>query len=237
MSSVEERLRAAGKALQEARRPFDVGAGLHRLAREAGYTATARPAPRQRTRPGPAADRDVPPGPRAGHQLAVIARWVLKQPQAADHVQRLAQEIGDEDTVALHESSTEDLDVDGAQVFACMLYLAGHPESACFWWQLAAGAGHRVAAYCLYLHHLELGELKEARQWRTQLQQDIDGPDDAFLSIVEQFAGYVRRNCTATPVPGLTEEVERLATRPSGDVLVLPERELADRLQDCANHR
>ncbi|GAA3139829.1 hypothetical protein GCM10017687_65510 [Streptomyces echinatus] len=235
MSSVEDRLKAAGKALQETRRPFDVGAGLRRLAREAGYTASARPAPRQRPRPSSAADREMPPGPRAGHQLAVIARWVLKQPQAADHVQRLAQEIGNEDTVALHEASAEDLDVDGAQVFACMLYLAGHPESACFWWQLAAGAGHRIAAYCLSLHHLELGELNEARQWRKELQQDIDGPDDAFLNIVEHFAKYVRRHCTATPVPGLTEEVERLATRPRGDVLVLPERELADRLQDCTN--
>ncbi|MBL1087548.1 hypothetical protein JK359_37390 [Streptomyces actinomycinicus] len=63
MSSVEERLKAAGKALQETRRPFDVGAGLHRLAREAGYTATARPAPRQRTRRSSAADGGIPPAP------------------------------------------------------------------------------------------------------------------------------------------------------------------------------
>jgi hypothetical protein len=235
VSTVEDRLKAAGQALQENRRAFDVSAGLRRLARDAGYTVSTRPSPRQRTRRSNRADGDVPPGPRAGHQLSVVARWVLNQPQAADHVQRLAEEIGDEDTVELHEASASDLDVDGAQVFACMLHLAGHPESACFWWQLAAGAGHRAAAYCLYLHHLELGEVKEAQQWRQQLQQDIDGPDDDFLNIVEHFAGYVRRNCTATPVPGLTEEVERLATRDTGDVLLLPERELADRLQDCTN--
>ncbi|ANP56709.1 hypothetical protein AVL59_22860 [Streptomyces griseochromogenes] len=232
---MEERLKAAGKALHEERRSFDVSTGLRRLAHEAGYTASARPAPRQRERRSAPANGDVPPGPRAGHQLCVVARWVLNQPQAAGHVQRLAEEIGEEDTVDLKEVSVADLDVDGAQVFACMLYLAGHPESACFWWQLAAGAGHRAATYCLSLHHLEQGEVKEARQWRKQLQQDIDGPDDEFLNIVEQFAGYVRRHCTATPVPRLTEEVERLATREPDDVLVLPERELADRLQDCGN--
>ncbi|MFJ5035079.1 hypothetical protein ACIQB5_45230 [Streptomyces sp. NPDC088560] len=235
MSSVEERLKAAGKALHEERRSFDVSAGLRRLAREAGYTASARPAPRQRARRSAPADGDVPPGPRAGHLLCVVARWVLNQPQAAGHVQRLAEDIGDEDTADLTVVSVEDLDVDGAQVFACMLYLAGHRESACFWWQLAAGAGHRTATYCLYLHHLEQGEVKEARQWRKELQQDIDGPDDEFLNVVEQFAGYVRRHCNATPVPRLTEEVERLAAREPDDVLALPERELADRLQDCGN--
>ncbi|MFF9157497.1 hypothetical protein ACF1AB_35345 [Streptomyces sp. NPDC014846] len=237
MSSVEERLKAAGKALQENRRSFDVSDGLRRLAREAGYAPSARPAPRHRAHRGARSGAEVPPGPRARHQLSVVARWVLNQPQAADHVQRLAEEIGEEDTVELRQASAADLDVDGAQVFACMLYLAGHPESASFWWQLAAGAGHRAATYCLYLHHLELGEVQEARQWRQQLQQDIDGPDDEFLNVVEQFAGYVRRNCTATPAPRLTEEVERLATREPGDVLVLPERELADRLQDCGNQR
>ncbi|MBL1093138.1 MULTISPECIES: hypothetical protein [Streptomyces] len=51
----------------------------------------------------------------------------------------------------MNEGDLEDLDVDGAQVFACMLSLADHPESAQFWWQFAAGAGNRAAAYCLHL--------------------------------------------------------------------------------------
>lgn len=235
MSSVEERLNAAGRALRESRRPFDVSAGLRRLARDAGYTPRARSAPRQRPRRIAPGDRDVLPGPKAGHQLSVVARWVLNQPQAADHVERLAEEIGANGTTD-QCTPLKDMDVDGALVFACMLYLAGHPESASFWWGVAAGAGHRTAAYCLHLHHLELGEVKEADHWLEQLQQDDGGPDADLLLVVEQFAGYVRRNCPTTQVPrsGLTQEVERLATREAGDVLVLPERELADRLQDCA---
>ncbi|HET9382870.1 MAG TPA: hypothetical protein VFP69_18880 [Streptomyces sp.] len=234
MNSVEERLRAVGGRLREERRPFDVSAGLYRLARDAGYTPLSPSAPRTHA-PRRPADGNVPPGPRAAQQLAVIARWVINAPQAAGHVRRLAEEIGDEDTVELHEVALADLDVDGAHVFACMLHLAGHPESACFWWQFAAGAGNRNATYCLYLHHLEQGDVKEAHQWRTQFQCGADGPDDAFLDVVEQFAGYVWRHCTVTPAPRLTDEVARLATHEPDDVLVLPERELADRLQHYSN--
>ncbi|MFF3516714.1 hypothetical protein [Streptomyces sp. NPDC002573] len=236
MSRVEELLNAAGKTLKQTRRPFDVGAGLRRLAEEAGYVPRGRSAPRQRTRRATPTESDTPPEPRARHQLSVIARWVLNQPQAADHVERLAEEIGANGPTE-HHTPQADLDVDGAHVFACMLYLAGHPESASFWWQLAAGASHRTATYCLHLHHLELGELKEADHWRRQLQKEDDGPDDAFLEVVELFAGYVHRNCATAPAlrQSLTAEVERLATRETGDVLVLPERELADRLQDYAN--
>lgn len=185
----------------------------------------------------------TPPGPRARHRLSVVARWVLTQPQVAGHVERLAEEIG-ANGPADQCAPLEDMDVDGALVFACMLYLAGHPESASFWWQLAAGAGGRAAAYCLHLHHLELGELKEADHWLEQFQQlrqDDDGPDNDFLvavlMTVEQFADCVRRHHPTPPAlrPGLTQEVERLATQETDEVLVRPERELVDRLQDCTN--
>ncbi|MGK5497285.1 hypothetical protein [Streptomyces sp. URMC 125] len=239
MSNVEERLNAAGRALREARRPFDAGAGLRRLAQDAGYL----PQPRSALRHGAPGGRGTLPGPRARHQLSVVTRWVLTQPQAAGHVERLAKEIGANGPTD-PRAPLKDMDVDGALVFACMLYLAGHPESASFWWQLAAGAGYRAAAYCLHLHHLELGEPKEADHWLDQfqqLQQDDDGPDEdvpmAVAMAVEQFADYIHRRCPAPPAlrPGLTQEVERLAIQKSDDVLVLPERDLADRLQDCAN--
>ncbi|MGC4986601.1 hypothetical protein ACLQ18_39420 [Streptomyces sp. DT193] len=225
MTSVEELLTVAGSVLRETRRVFDVGGGLRRLAEDAGYVPPTR---------------DVPTVSRAHHQLTVVARWVLKQPQAAGHVERLAAAIGED---GLEESGGpwEDLDVDGAQAFACMLYLAGHPESAQFWWQLAAGADHRVAAYCLYLHHLGRGEIQEANFWINQLQCFFDGPDDDFLQGMGKFAFYVRRHCPPSPLPqdALTAEVERLATRDdSDDVLVCrPDREIADRLQGCANQR
>jgi hypothetical protein len=97
----------------------------------------------------------------------------------------------------------DQLDVEGAAVFACLLYLTGHPESAQFWWQLAAGAGHRAAAYCLHLHHLALGEMREAKHWRHQVTDsviDADALDENFLTMLEVFARYVRQNgSTASP--------------------------------------
>ncbi|MEU9749396.1 hypothetical protein [Streptomyces niveus] len=58
-----------------------------------------------------------------------------------------------------------------ARVLGCVLQLSGSSdarESARFWWQYAAGAGDPAASYCLYLHHLALGEDGEARWWLTE---------------------------------------------------------------------
>ncbi|WP_121830355.1 hypothetical protein [Streptomyces sp. S1] len=55
-----------------------------------------------------------------------------------------------------------------ALVLACVLQLTDTDDGARFWWQYAAGAGHSAAAYCLYLHHLALGETHTARWWHTQ---------------------------------------------------------------------
>ncbi|MFD4373793.1 hypothetical protein [Streptomyces sp. NPDC058486] len=59
-----------------------------------------------------------------------------------------------------------------ALFLACILQLADTDEAARFWWQYAAGAGHVGAAYCLYLHHLALGETHTARWWHTQTNED-----------------------------------------------------------------
>ncbi|MDT0309261.1 hypothetical protein RM780_20175 [Streptomyces sp. DSM 44917] len=56
----------------------------------------------------------------------------------------------------------------GARVLGCALQLAGRDDGARFWWQFAAGAGDGAAAYCLYLHHLTLGEEWEAELWHRQ---------------------------------------------------------------------
>ncbi|WP_406502380.1 hypothetical protein [Streptomyces sp. NBC_01602] len=62
----------------------------------------------------------------------------------------------------------------GARVLGCILQLAESEENARFWWQYAAGAGDPASSYCLYLHHLALGEQGEARWWhdQTELVQD-----------------------------------------------------------------
>lgn len=224
MTDMETLLTRAGTELRTRRRPFDVAAGLRRLAEDAGYVP-------------PSTTRDVPPVSRARHQLSVVVRWALNQADAAVHVERLAQEIG-EDGLDGTCAPLKDLDVDGAHVFACMLHLADHPESAQFWWQLAAGAGKGAAAYCLYLHHLGRGENPEATHWLHQLQHNLDGPDDAFVTWMGEFAVYVRRNCPPQTAgqPGISAEVERLAARDDTDAVLVcrPEREIADRLQHFA---
>ncbi|MFJ2746223.1 hypothetical protein ACIO3O_41920 [Streptomyces sp. NPDC087440] len=55
-----------------------------------------------------------------------------------------------------------------ALILACVLQLTDTDEGARFWWQYAAGAGQPAAAYCLYLHHLALGENDAAHWWHRQ---------------------------------------------------------------------
>ena len=199
---------------------FDVGAALRRLAGDAAGAATA---------PSP----DLVRAAQAGQRLSVVCRWILNKPDAADHVDRLAQEPA---------APMDDghLDVDGALVFACLLHLTDHPESAQFWWQLAAGAGHRAAAYCLHLHHLALGETREARHWLHVVTDDVldtDAPDDAFLATLEAVAAYVRKTGTSqagAPTGGLEMEIDRLATTSNSACIIVqrPDQQLADRLHD-----
>ncbi|MGW2707245.1 hypothetical protein [Streptomyces sp. NPDC001340] len=55
-----------------------------------------------------------------------------------------------------------------AMILACVLQLTDTDDGARFWWQYAAGAGQAAAAYCLYLHHLSLGEDDTAQWWHRQ---------------------------------------------------------------------
>ncbi|MET8012850.1 hypothetical protein ABZU86_13610 [Streptomyces sp. NPDC005271] len=79
--------------------------------------------------------------------------------------------VGDED--ALQEMSSfigyRTPEPEGAVILGCVLQLAAREDSARFWWQFAAGAGNTTAAYCLYLHHLALGEGPEADWWHQQM--------------------------------------------------------------------
>lgn len=75
-----------------------------------------------------------------------MCRWAINASSAPGHIRRLAD--------APTRGTEGEFDEAGAAVFACLPFLTGHPESAQFWWQLSAGAGNRIAAYCLHLHHL-----------------------------------------------------------------------------------
>ncbi|MEU7596551.1 hypothetical protein AB0B79_26485 [Streptomyces sp. NPDC039022] len=203
---------------------FDVGAALRRLAADAAQTA-----------PPP----DMARAAQAGQRLGVVSRWVLNGPGAAGHVGQLAEAEATGPHTPLVEE--EEMDVAGALVYACLLHLTGHPESAQFWWQLAAGAGNRAAAYCLHLHHLHLGESREALHWHHQLTHSMTDetsfPDDAFIEGLEAVAHYVRANGTTAkgPTGDLEESVDRLAARSAVCPIVpRPDRRLADQLHQFA---
>ncbi|MFJ3513189.1 hypothetical protein [Streptomyces luteogriseus] len=218
MTAIDELL-ADARILTAPRDGFDVSAALRRLAADAAAVA-AKPHP------------DTVRATQAGQRLSVVCRWILNKPDAAHHVDRLAQEP---DAVTVDQ-----LDVDGALVFACLLHLTDHRESAQFWWQLAAGAGHRAAAYCLHLHHLALGESREARHWLHVVTDDVldsEAPDGTFLDTLEAVAMYVRRTGTSlasAPTGGLEMEVDRLATAKDDSCIIVqrPDQRLADLLHD-----
>lgn len=56
-------------------------------------------------------------------------------------------------------------------VLACVLQLTDTDDGARFWWQYAVGAGQAAAAYCLYLHHLSLGEDDTAQWWHRRTDE------------------------------------------------------------------
>ncbi|MCP9213261.1 hypothetical protein [Streptomyces cucumeris] len=218
MTDIDTLLTEAAPPLHEHR--FDAAAGLRRLAQEAGYVL-----------PGPE------PG-RAQNRLNAVARWWLSRHDAAAHVDQLVDQLN-ESTPSRGDTT---LNVHGAQIFACLLYLTGHPASAQFWWELAAGADVRGAAYCLHLHHIGQGEDREAMHWLLQAQRErdqnyqYDAPqeeadrlDDLFFKTFEQ---YVSRHdgTRAAPTADLDAEVERLAEREDGGLVVHPDQQLADRL-------
>lgn len=201
---------------------FDVAAGLRRLAAD-----TTRPA-------SPELER----GRQAQHTLLVLSSSVLNQPGSAGHLAHLADDIH---PVGPAEERVDI--IDGTVVFACLLYLGGQAESAQFWWQLAAGAGSRTAAYCLHLHHQERGEPREARLWYLQASEPTDTgtlPLADVIGVLEGFARYARRNrWLHLPTESLEAEIDRLAARSRNccGIVERPDRRLAQRLQEVASHR
>ncbi|MFK0181648.1 hypothetical protein ACIQVR_37455 [Streptomyces xanthochromogenes] len=66
-----------------------------------------------------------------------------------------------------------------ALVLACVLQLTDTTDGARFWWEYAAGAGQSAAAYCLYLHHLALGDRDAAAWWHRQTDDTPPAHDPA----------------------------------------------------------
>ncbi|MFF8505831.1 hypothetical protein ACF07L_35035 [Streptomyces anulatus] len=212
---------------REPRRPFDVGAGLRRLAHDTGNAPAAPPSSTS---------------PNARRRLSAMARCAVTQAGAAAHVKTLTALLGpdeNEDSVTEFDGWTNGVDIDGVQVFACTLYLAHHPESARFWWRFAAGAGHNGAAYCLYLDHLSLGEEREARFWKKQVTTTLfsSGPSrtpdpEEFLKALDSLTGYFVRNptCRAVTTGHLEADVERVVDRYTDGLVCRPDARIADHI-------
>lgn len=198
---------------------FDVAAGLRRLADEASPEG-----------PPP----EVVRAAQARAKLSVVCQWALKAPGASGHVERLASSLS---TDELCPTPDGDLDLEGALVFACMLYQSGQPEGAQFWWQLAAGAGHALAAYALNQYHLVLGETREAQHWYHQALSAVEdasvtnGRVETFLSGLGAVAMYVGRTTPAGRTSqALAAEITRLASGSSYGIVSPPDQRLVEEL-------
>ncbi|WP_306318116.1 MULTISPECIES: hypothetical protein [unclassified Streptomyces] len=87
-----------------------------------------------------------------------------------------------------------------ALVLACVLQLTDTNDGARSWWEYAAGAGMPAAAYCLYLHHLALGERDTAAWWHTQSEdvrpaprQDCQSSTGTLLRVLRQLTRSTHR--------------------------------------------
>jgi hypothetical protein len=116
----------------------------------------------------------------------------------------------------------------GALVFACLLHLADDSSGARFWWRFAAGAGHQVAEYCLFLEHAHSGEYHDADYWRTQLLRQHFEP--AFLCGDRSTAPLLGPPCMEQIHPHITRRHHsEIGTIP------LPQPALVDQLRNLTS--
>ncbi|MFF7636092.1 glycoprotein [Kitasatospora sp. NPDC008050] len=90
---------------------------------------------------------------QARFELGLVVALVLDAPEAARGLDLLV--------------NSQQIQPEGAEVFAALLYATDRIDGAEFWWRFAAGSGSRISAYCLHLHHLHLGELSDADYWQA----------------------------------------------------------------------
>ncbi|GAB3107493.1 hypothetical protein GCM10027160_04220 [Streptomyces calidiresistens] len=91
---------------------------------------------------------------QAARDLSALCELVVRDSRAARDIAGLV--------------NSRRIEPDGALVFACLLHLAGRVDGAQFWWQFGAGAGKSTPALCLYLLHLQRGEMRDAEHWACQ---------------------------------------------------------------------
>ncbi|MBB1245005.1 hypothetical protein GL263_15720 [Streptomyces durbertensis] len=117
------------------------------------------------------------------------------------------------------------IDPDGALAFACLLYLVGGNEAARFWWQFAAGADSLTAAHCLYLHHLQHGEFRDAEHWAEFAWAARSGLKVSLLPATDTPPpppGASTRPCTTRLSAALTNAMCRLEISDDDDFGTIP---------------
>ncbi|WP_129291822.1 hypothetical protein [Streptomyces sp. N1] len=103
-----------------------------------------------------------------------------------------------------------------------------------FWWQYAAGAGQSAAAYCLYLHHLSLGETDTARWWHSQMDTTAAAPtadhgerlDAASTTTMLRVLHHLARHTTRQHSTTVTRLMTYMPTAVATGYLREPDMEL-----------
>ncbi|MEH0580231.1 hypothetical protein QBA54_38535 [Streptomyces sp. B21-108] len=100
----------------------------------------------------------------------------------------------------------------GALVFACLLHLTDDSGGARFWWRFAAGAGHQLAEYCLFLEHAHSGEYHDTDYCRHHCEIGIIPLPQPAL--VDQLRNLTSPPCEHGPSPFTLPERAALRTIP-----------------------
>ncbi|MQS17913.1 hypothetical protein F7Q99_38430 [Streptomyces kaniharaensis] len=218
---------------------FDVPAALRRISADVARIRRGQQPP-----PGWWAEQDR-------------ARTCLETVVSAEiNTSRLARIIDLADLLDGHrdpsDQRVEDLvqEIEGFRLFGCLLHYTGHPVSAEFWWKIGAGAGDHTSAWCLYLHHLGRGEIREARLWFEQaVSVDGDLGPGVPRPTVPEMPDYFRAAPIAmdtrvaepsAPSDVLADEVDRLVMHTGDDtdgLVPYPDRRLAARVEEFAGLR
>ncbi|MFD5388430.1 hypothetical protein ACFWMG_26520 [Streptomyces sp. NPDC127074] len=236
MTSAIDRILA--RALLNPTPPIDFEAAEARLAaRHADPDgAPPRERPPQHTQRTSAAAGAAAPGvdERMAQDLHTLCEAIIARPDALTQLRDfLTRRI---------------LEPPGSRVLGCVLQLAGHEDHAQFWWQFAAGAGDPAAAYCLYLHHMALGEDGQAHAWLEWWHEQAGNDIPPVTDTVEDWAATDHEMAAALrilhglkreqEVPPATTAVIHYVARavdftddPDID-LPLPEPGFADRIED-----
>ncbi|GAA2793137.1 hypothetical protein GCM10010441_17980 [Kitasatospora paracochleata] len=190
---------------------------------------------------------------RASVALDRLARTALGHRKAFELLSRFGELRGPgEGHLEVWEIDEE---IEGARVFGCLLYVAGHPASAAFWWRIAAMAGDPISARALYLQHLQRGEMREAKWWFHEAYGTSTGDPAAVPPSLPEMPDYFKALPTVAeqptpaqpdpqPADGLGAELDRLVVHTDpGDagfidgIATRPDPQTANRLEELVGHR